>query len=345
MIHKSFLDVSLYINNVNTIDIKDKKILYELDLNSRQSLAQIGKKVGLAKSIVSYRINRLINLGIIKNFYTVVDLYKLGFIAPRFHFVYQYITPAIQKEIEEFFTKSKHSFIVVSTYGPFDLSVLMGIHDIRELYALWQDIQNKFGYYFQKQNFAFYLNETHLSLDYLLGTNKRTFAPKPFALHTIKPEIIQLDTIEYRILQEISGNARVPLTELSKTLDLSSRQIGYRIKKLYDVGIIEGFRTEIDITKLGYNTYKVYIFLREYRLRQQILSYISQHPNLVCIDTTTGESHLELEFHLISIDSLHRILQDVSEKFPNAIKNYQYCSVKEVHKWLYLPQLSIKNKN
>ena len=75
------------------IDLKDRKILFELDRNSRQSLSQIGKKVGVAKSIVSYRINRLQKLGIIKSYYTVVDLYKLGFIAPRLHFVYQYVTP------------------------------------------------------------------------------------------------------------------------------------------------------------------------------------------------------------------------------------------------------------
>ena len=31
------------------LDLKDRKILYELDLNCRQSNAQIGKKVGLSR--------------------------------------------------------------------------------------------------------------------------------------------------------------------------------------------------------------------------------------------------------------------------------------------------------
>ncbi len=324
---------------MKTIDLKDHRILFELDRNCRQSLSQIGKEVGLAKSIVAYRIKRLTAMGIIKNYYTVVDLYKLGFIAPRFHFVYQYVTPEVQKDIVEYFIKSKYSFIVVSTYGPFDLSVLLGIKDIRKMYQVWQDIQNRFGYYLEKQSLAFFLNEIHLSPIYLLGEQKRKDQEKHIKSVDGTQEVVELDTVELKILNQIAGNGQLPLTNLAQSLKLSSRQIGYRIKKMIDLGVIEGFRTEIDISKLGYQSYKVYIYLREFRLRHQIIGYLTTHPNLVCIDTTTGESHLELEFHLPSLDSLHKILQDVSEKFPNAIRNYQYCSVKEIHKWLYLPQI------
>ena len=41
------------------LDLKDRKILYELDLNCRQSNSQIGKKVGLKRDVVAYRIKKL----------------------------------------------------------------------------------------------------------------------------------------------------------------------------------------------------------------------------------------------------------------------------------------------
>ena len=50
------------------IDLKDRKILFELDLNSRQTLTQIGKKVGLPKTVVAYRIKRLQDKKIIRNY-------------------------------------------------------------------------------------------------------------------------------------------------------------------------------------------------------------------------------------------------------------------------------------
>ena len=320
------------------IDLKDKKILFELDRDSRQSLSQIGKKVGVAKSIVSYRINRLQKLGIIKSYYTVVDLYKLGFIAPRLHFVYQYVTPEVEKKIIDYFTNNKYTFIIVSTYGPFDLSVLFGLRDIRKLYAIWQEIQSKFGYYFEKQSLSFYLNEIHLPLTYLLDENKREKTQNYLNLSSSE-EIIELDEIELKILNKLSSNSQMPLTDIGKELKLTARQVSYRIKKLIQSRIIEGFRIEVDIHKLGYEDYKVYIFLKEFNMRNKIIDYIIQNPHLICIDTSTGESHLELEFHFPNIDHLHKTLQDIQEKFPNAIRNYCQVSVKKVHKWLYLPEI------
>ena len=55
------------------LDLKERKILYELDNNSRQSFTKIGKKVGLHKNVVAYRIKRMKKIGVIRFFYTVID--------------------------------------------------------------------------------------------------------------------------------------------------------------------------------------------------------------------------------------------------------------------------------
>ena len=41
------------------LDLKDRKILYELDINSRQPFAAIAKKVGLSKQTVINRVKKL----------------------------------------------------------------------------------------------------------------------------------------------------------------------------------------------------------------------------------------------------------------------------------------------
>jgi len=68
---------------MENLDLKDRKILYYLDINSRQSNSDIAKKVGLSKEVVNYRIKRLEKEGIIKGYYTVLDFYKLGYISVR----------------------------------------------------------------------------------------------------------------------------------------------------------------------------------------------------------------------------------------------------------------------
>jgi len=94
------------------VDLKDRKILYELDYDSRQSFSQIGKKVGLHKNIILYRVKRLMEKGIIRYFYTVIDSFKLGYNSFRMYIVFQNTTPAIKKK-----KKSSTIFQIISTHG------------------------------------------------------------------------------------------------------------------------------------------------------------------------------------------------------------------------------------
>ena len=59
------------------LDLKDRKILYELDSNARQSNSEIAKKVGLNKNTVNYKINRMTEEGIIAGYYTVIDVFPI----------------------------------------------------------------------------------------------------------------------------------------------------------------------------------------------------------------------------------------------------------------------------
>lgn len=94
------------------LDLKDRKILYELDLNCRQSNAQIGKKVGLGRDVVAYRINRMQEEGIIKNYYALIDTFKLGYHMFRIYINFQYVTSKIKEEIIQYFVDNKDSLAV-----------------------------------------------------------------------------------------------------------------------------------------------------------------------------------------------------------------------------------------
>ena len=67
------------------LDLKDRKILYVLDLDSRQSFRSIGRKVGLSKDIVTNRVKKLQEKGIIKRFFTYYDILQLGLNFLRFY--------------------------------------------------------------------------------------------------------------------------------------------------------------------------------------------------------------------------------------------------------------------
>ena len=66
--------------NKQLIDLKDRKILYELDKNARISYAQLGKKIGLSTEVVYYRVKKLEDMKILTQYQTAANYSKLGLI-------------------------------------------------------------------------------------------------------------------------------------------------------------------------------------------------------------------------------------------------------------------------
>ena len=44
---------------VDKLNLKDKKLIYELDFNARIPLTQLAKKLGVSKQVLKYRLENL----------------------------------------------------------------------------------------------------------------------------------------------------------------------------------------------------------------------------------------------------------------------------------------------
>ena len=133
--------------------LKDRKILYELDLNCRQSNTQIGKKVGLSRQVVEYRIKRMENEGVIQNYYTVIDTYKLGYTFYRYYINLQSISRKKKQEIIDHFVNYKKISTVATARGIYDLIVVFWVDDIAEFYDFWKKTLEQYGNQFSERMF------------------------------------------------------------------------------------------------------------------------------------------------------------------------------------------------
>jgi DNA-binding Lrp family transcriptional regulator len=317
------------------IDLKDRKILYNLEINSRQPLSNIAKKVGLSENSVAYRIKRLEKNEIIKNYYTIIDAFKLGYINLRFYLSYQYTTPEIEQQIINHFIKNPNVMAVYSISGRFDLETVMVIQNINSFYTFWQKTLHNYCNNFQDLALTFYIKFICFKPSYLINDSDKFDIDKFESIGD--RNIVKIDNLDFQILRLIDTNARLPSTKIAKKLSTTATKVSYRIKKLIKLNVIKGFRANIDISKLGYQYFKVDIYLKDYKQRKKIIDEIKLDPHLMSIDTTTGLSHLELEFHLKDVTHLHEIMQRIHTNHPEAIRNYKHLNIKEIHKLRFLP--------
>ena len=99
-----------------------------------------------------------------------------------------------------------------------------------------------------------------------------------------------------------------------------------------ELGVIVGYKINIDLPRLGYYAYKVDIELNQFDKLSDIIKYFEAKPYLDYIFKTIGYVDLELGLILKNSYQLHQIIEEVSKKFPGVIKNYTYFSVVKSHK-------------
>ncbi|MCX6665718.1 MAG: Lrp/AsnC family transcriptional regulator [Euryarchaeota archaeon] len=321
------------------IDIKDRKILYELDLDARQSFTQIGKKVGLKKDMVVYRVQRMQDEGIIKNFWTLIDAYKLGYNVFRFYLVFQYATPDIKNKVIEYLIKEKHTCVINSIIGRYDLVVFLWIKNINDFYHFWEKMLDNYGDYFAEKVFSLYVKWYTYRNSYLLLEETKDLDRLKYEITGGRAELVDIDETDYHLLNLIAENARIPLINLAEKLNCSSQTINYRLNNLTKSGVIQAFRIGIDISKFGLKHFKIDAHLKEHTQRNHITNYIKNNPYLTFIGTSAGVSDLELEFYLEDSDKLNQIMDDIHLKFPGAIRKYDYFTVAKNYKLRFIPEI------
>jgi DNA-binding Lrp family transcriptional regulator len=110
------------------------------------------------------------------------------------------------------------------------------------------------------------------------------------------------------------------------------------MRKLEKLDILQAYRANIDFSKLGYHLYKVNIDLIDYNQRGRIINYIKNNPHLAMIDKSIGYYDLEIDLYLKNLDHLHKIMDDLTIKFPNDIRNYSYVHDPILYKLRYIPE-------
>lgn len=317
------------------LDLKDRKLLYELDQNSRQTFQQLAKKIGLSKDAVKYRINKLIEIGIIKSFNAVIDTGKMGFISFRIFLRFFQTSPEKEKEIIDFLLSNKNLVWLVQVEGNWDINTLFLYKSIAEMNAFLRELLDKYGNFIAEKEFGIYTNVSYFGRTYLNNQAQNYFVLQAITL----PQNNKLNSTEIKIIETLSKNARVSILEIAQESGLTSKTVISKIKQLETDKIILGYRTEFDLEKIGYKYYKLHLttFNTNPNILEQLKQYILQHPNIIYSDEVLGGYDIEIEVQVENEDKLREFIDDFREQFSPIIKDYQILHYFKEYKLRFFP--------
>lgn len=123
-----------------------------------------------------------------------------------------------------------------------------------------------------------------------------------------------LDIIDIQILELLSENARLRLTEMAAKLELTAAAIKYRIQRLIETGIIYKFTIQIDRKKVGY---EILAFLVIYAISKtqigSIVEHLKQFPEISKIITLMGDPDIVSEINVTSMNSFIELLKKLNK--------------------------------
>ncbi len=318
------------------IDAKDKKILYELEYNARKPLAEIGNKVGLPKQVVSYRVKKLIETGVIRKFLAVIDLHRVGYFAYRIYMRFQNVTPKNETELLETLANWKNLIWMITTTGRWDVEIVLAARNNIHFSALLLELKKEIGEFIKDYEVSFSVVNYHFKRRYLVEDSGQE---KIIPHYGFEPPLEKIDETDWKIIKVLSANGNATYMEIGNAVGLTYNGVKKRIKQLEKRKIIQAYRTLLDIHKLNRQHYKALISLSEFNetIEKKLLSFCTQEPAVAYLVECTGNWDIEIEAETEDEDELRELMVRFRNTFKDIVKDYEILHTHREFRMNYFP--------
>lgn len=306
-------------------DYKDIQIARNIDQQDyKTSTLKISEKLGIPARSIRYRIAKLKEKGILQKKIAITHERKLGLVERIF---------LIEENVE---TNSEFLSIIadnqamgwyVPTTGKYNGFIVHSLcsHNKENLpIRLMQEIKKKgiikdffvfetIDYKILEWNYDFFDKNGEWTWDWKILeeqiNQRKIYEKSPKIQFENKPEIIDFDTKDIQILENLYSEEAMTLKDFGEILQLSESQVGRRIKSMEEKGIIKGYRT-------GFKPFIKLLTISYFATGNldQLLQYVSKIPYPLVI-IYQDENNIE-----IGIDIRQNELKDFLN-FVTSLKN------------------------
>lgn len=267
------------------IDLYDKKILEILINNSRTQITTIAKKVRLKRETVNYKINRLIKLGLIKEFNVILNEKKLKLTHYAVFIELTNLKADTEEQILDYLEKNKHMSWIGTAAGKWSLLFDVILPERIKLDETMRELLSKFGkfigdYSILRTQGAEYYNLKPLGL-FKTTTEKKESKETP-----------RLNEKDMKILSILNENARTNFVTISQRVGLTPNGVIQRVRNLEKRQVIEGYTTSVDWKKLDLEWFGLQVKLTKFdeAADKELENYLRNHKKVIFFNKYLGET-------------------------------------------------------
>jgi len=310
------------------IDKIDKRILFELHRNARISDSELAKKIRRSKDSVRYRIRNLEEAEIILGYQAWIDFTKIGYSSYKLYLRLS-ATPEQAERLYDYIRKEKRAFAMFTADGAWSIGLAFFAKNHAEFYDIQNRLLSRFGNIITSRIYCSMADAVVKTRDFLYDGD-----PDVLQLWGV-PEANELDTIEQKLIASLFKNSRKTLVDLATACGTTVDKVRSRLKRLEEKQIIFSHTARIDYSKLGFEFYKSFVFVKNYdaKAEQRLLGYLKQNKNVIDYIRTVGPWAIEFESIVPNYQEYNNMIRDLRSRFPDIVLDIESAIInnEEIH--------------
>jgi DNA-binding Lrp family transcriptional regulator len=319
------------------LDLKDRKILYALEQNARQTNVALSKGIGLAPDAIQYRIDRLINRGVLKFFLGYINFGKLGYVDYGLYLSTQRMTRKQEQSFIDFLVNHPYCPYFCRSGGTYDYVADILARNPIFLMELVTEITNAFGDFLYDQEIVTRIHATHFAKQYLLDASK---PPKPSTYFGGRlDKRVRIDETDDEVLRILATNARAKLVDIAEQIGLSDTAAGQRIKRMEEDELITGYFAWIEPQSLGYQSFNLLLKHQNFRAadEEQLFEFCRIHRHITWLIKTLGRWDFEIAIEVKSQEELQEVVNELKDDFSRIIQRIEFAPIFRTIKYSQYP--------
>ena len=140
----------------------------------------------------------------------------------------------------------------------------------------------------------------------------------------------EIDDLDRKILSILMENAKRPYAEIGQELFVSGGTIHVRMKKMEQMGIVKGYKLDVDYAKLGYDVVAFLgVYLDKSSLYDEVARSLEAIPEVTGAHYTTGLYNIFAKIVCRDTNHLREVLHDKIQPIQGIQRTETFISLEE----------------
>ncbi|NIH80046.1 Lrp/AsnC family transcriptional regulator [Amycolatopsis viridis] len=123
---------------------------------------------------------------------------------------------------------------------------------------------------------------------------------------------VNLDDVDWAILDELQREARISLSELGRRVSLSPSATTERVRQLEAMGVVTGYHAVVDLAKVGYPVLAVVRLKYPGNHHQPLRRLLAERREILECLRTTGDDCYTLKVAATSMEHLETLMDELA---------------------------------